>query len=112
MLLIGNQIRLARAVLAAAARQKRASLFRTLARQQVEAGATWLLVDMGPQRRDAADDLAWLVRVIHDEVYIPLVLRSDDPEAMEAGLQAARAQILVDATLPGVGDLVPFLALA
>jgi cobalamin-dependent methionine synthase I len=112
MLVIGNQIRLARALLAAAVRQKRASLFKTLARQQVEAGATWLLVDMGPQRKDAADDLAWLVRVIHDEVSIPLVLRSDDPEAMEAGLQAARAQILVDTTLPGVVDLVPFLALA
>jgi hypothetical protein len=44
MQFIGNQIRLTRALLAAAARQRNASLFQTLARQQVEAGAHWLLV--------------------------------------------------------------------
>ena len=50
MLLIGNQIRLTRALLAAAVRQQRSSLFQTLALQQIEAGANFLLVDMGPRR--------------------------------------------------------------
>ena len=112
MLLIGNQIRLTRALLAAALRQRQGSLFRTLARQQVEAGANWLLVDMGPQRKDAVADLAWLVETIHDQVSVPLVLRSDDSEAVAAGLKAARDQILIDATLPGVADVTPFLNLA
>jgi 5-methyltetrahydrofolate corrinoid/iron sulfur protein methyltransferase len=75
---------------------------------------------MGPQRRNAAEDLAWLVATIHDEVRVPLVLRSDDPAALKAGLEAAKDQILLDATLPGVADpssptgqgLAPFLALA
>jgi cobalamin-dependent methionine synthase I len=53
-----------------------------------------------------------LVKTIHDEVTVPLVLRSDDPKALEAGLKAARDQILIDATLPGVADLDPFLELA
>jgi cobalamin-dependent methionine synthase I len=112
MLLIGNQIRLARPLLAAAMDRRRDSLFKALARQQVEAGATWLLVDMGPQRRDAAADLAWLVQVIHDEVSVPLVLRSDDPSAVEAGAQVAKAQVLIDATLPGVADPHPYFDLA
>jgi 5-methyltetrahydrofolate corrinoid/iron sulfur protein methyltransferase len=112
MLLIGNQIRLARPLLAAAVGQRRGSLFKTLARQQVEAGANWLLVDMGPQRRDAADSLAWLVQTIHDEVWVPLVLRSDDPGTLEAGLKAAKDQILIDATLPGVTDLNAYFDLA
>jgi 5-methyltetrahydrofolate corrinoid/iron sulfur protein methyltransferase len=112
MLLIGNQIRLTRGILAAALRQRKGSLFQTLARQQVEAGANWLLVDMGPQRKDAAGDLAWLVGTIHDQLSIPLVLRCDDPVALEAGLKAARDQILIDATLPGVADIAPFLSLA
>jgi 5-methyltetrahydrofolate corrinoid/iron sulfur protein methyltransferase len=112
MLLIGNQIRLVRPLLAAAADQRRDSLFKTLARQQVEAGASWLLVDMGPQRKDAADSLAWLVQTIHDEVWVPLVLRSDDPGTLEAGLKAAKDQILIDATLPGVTDLNAYLDLA
>jgi cobalamin-dependent methionine synthase I len=112
MLLIGNQIRLTRGILAAALRQRKGSLFHTLARQQVEAGANWLLVDLGPQRKDAAGDLAWLVETIHDQVSIPLVLRSDDPVALEAGLQAASDQLLVDATLPAVEDIAPFLSLA
>jgi len=112
MLLIGNQIRLSRAVLAAAVHQRRAPLIQTIARQQVEAGANWLMLDMGPQRKNAAQDLVWLVQTIHDEVVIPLVLRSDDPAALEAGLQAARGMVLIDATLPGVADLTPYVTLA
>lgn len=112
MLLIGNQIRLTRAILAAAANRRYRPMITTLARQQVEAGAGWLLVDMGPQRRNAADDLAWLVGTIHNEISVPLVLRSDDPEALEAGLEAAKDRVLIDASLPGVADLEPFLTLA
>lgn len=112
MLLIGNQIRLSRAMLAAAVHQRRADLFQTMARQQVDMEANWLLVDMGPQRKNAAEDLAWLVHTIHSEVTIPLALRSDDPAAMEAGLKAAKDMVLIDATLPGVADIKPFLTLA
>jgi cobalamin-dependent methionine synthase I len=112
MLFIGNQIRLTRRLLAAALGQRRESLFGMLARQQVEAGANWLLVDMGPQRKNAMEDLAWLVQTIHAEICVPLVLRSDDPLALEAGLHAAKDKVLLDATLPGVTDLTPFLSLA
>lgn len=112
MLQIGNQLRLSRPLMAAAVAQRRASLIQSLARQQVEAGANWLLLDMGPQRRSGAEDLAWLVRTIHDEIQVPLALRSDDPAALEAGLHAARDMTLIDATLPAVGDITPYLDLA
>jgi 5-methyltetrahydrofolate corrinoid/iron sulfur protein methyltransferase len=112
MLLIGNQIQVARGPLAAAVDQRYDRLIRTLARRQIEAGANWLLVDMGPQRKNAAGDLAWLVKTVQDEICMPLVLRSDDPKAVEAGLKTARDQILIDATLPGVADLDPYLELA
>lgn len=117
MLFIGNQIRLSRALLEAALRRRNDSLFKTLTRQQIEAGANWLLVDMGPQRKDAAEDLRWMVKVIHAEMTVPLVLRSDDPVAVEAGLDAAQDQVLIDATLPGImdsfgQDLTPFVDLA
>lgn len=112
MLLIGNQIRLTRALLAAAVRQQRDSLFQTLALQQVEAGASFLLVDMGPQRKGAAGELAWIVEAIHSAISVPLALRSDDPAALEAGLKAARDIVLIDATLPAVTDLSPYIALA
>lgn len=112
MLLIGNQIRLSRAMLAAAVQQRRALVIQNLARQQVEMGANWLLVDMGPQRKNGADDLAWLVRTIHAEITVPLALRSDDPAALEAGIRAARDMVLIDATLPAITDLKPYLELA
>jgi cobalamin-dependent methionine synthase I len=112
MLFIGNQINLSRAPLAAAVDQKYELLLTTFARRQVEAGAKWLLVDMGPQRKKAADDLAWLVEIIHKQVNVPLALRSDDPEALEAGIRAAMDKILIDATLPGISDLTPYIDLA
>lgn len=112
MLLIGNQFRLTRPVLAAAVNLRRESLVRQFARQQVDASANWLLVDMGPQHQDGADSLAWLVQTIHSEVQVPLVLRSDNPKALKAGLEAARDMVMIDATLPAVDDLAPYLALA
>jgi 5-methyltetrahydrofolate--homocysteine methyltransferase len=52
------------------------------------------------------------VKAIHDELSVPLVLRSDDPIALEAGLQATTERALIDATLPGVADLAPYIDLA
>jgi 5-methyltetrahydrofolate corrinoid/iron sulfur protein methyltransferase len=112
MLLIGNQIRLSRPALASAASQRTDLLIKSLARRQVEAGANWLLLDLGPQRKNGAEDLEWLVKTVHDEVTVPLVLRSDDPAALEAGIRAARDKVLLDATLPGAGGLQPYLDLA
>jgi 5-methyltetrahydrofolate corrinoid/iron sulfur protein methyltransferase len=112
MLFIGNQLRLSRLPLVAAVEQRRAPLIHSLARQQIDAGANWLLVDMGPQRKGAARDMTWLVQTIQEEVAVPLVLRSDDPGVLEQGIQTSRTRVLIDATLPGVGDLDPYLALA
>ena len=112
MLFIGNQIRLARPPLDSAVKQRFDLLIKTLARRQVEAGANWLLVDLGPRRKRAADDLAWLVKTIQSEVTVPLALRGDDPQALEAGLEAARAEVLIDATLPGVSEFDPYIELA
>jgi cobalamin-dependent methionine synthase I len=52
------------------------------------------------------------VDTIHSTVSVPLALRSDDPKALEAGLKAARDIVLIDATLPAVTDLSPYIALA
>jgi cobalamin-dependent methionine synthase I len=112
MLFIGNQLKITRAPLAAAVDQRYDQLIRTLARRQVEAGANSLLVDLGPQRRNASEDMAWLVETIHDEITVPLVLRTDDPAVMESGLQAAKDRVLIDATLPGVAGEEQYLALA
>ena len=112
MFLIGNEIRLVRMPLASAVSQRREQLIKTMARRQVEAGANWLLLDLGPQRKNAGEDLAWLVRTVQDEIMVPLALRGDDPTALEAGIQVARGQVLVDATLPGVKDPDAFLDLA
>lgn len=112
MLFIGNQIRLTRPPLDSAVKQRFDLLIKTLARRQVEAGANWLLVDLGPRRKRAADDLAWLVETIQGEVTVPLALRGDDPQALEAGLEAARAEVLIDASLPGVSDFGPYIELA
>jgi cobalamin-dependent methionine synthase I len=112
MLLIGNQISLMRPALAGAISRRDDLLVRTLARHQVEAGASWLLVDVGPQRKNAAADLAWLVQTIHAEIRVPLVLRSDDPTALQAGLEVAKERTMIDATLPGVAEVGPYLELA
>ncbi len=67
-----------------------------VAREQVERGAHMLDVNAGLGGRDEVDDLTWLVKVVQEEVDIPLMLDSSDPQAIEAALALHRGRPLVN----------------
>ncbi|NIO72562.1 MAG: dihydropteroate synthase [Anaerolineae bacterium] len=83
-----------------------------LAAKQVEAGAEMLSIDLGPEKKKAAQRMEWLVDTVQEAVDIPLALRSADPAAIEAGLKKARQQVLVNATSPAVTGFGAFIEIA
>lgn len=91
---------------------KDAGAIRTLARQQVEAGADALDVNCGPLSKDPAKDMVWLVETIQSEVKVPLCLDSTKQSAIEAGLQACHSKAIINSSMADQEKLSLYLELA
>jgi len=64
---------------------------RALAQKQVDCGAQMLDVNAGGlSGRDESTDLVWLVEVVQESVSLPLVLDSNNPEALRAAMAVYR----------------------
>jgi 5-methyltetrahydrofolate corrinoid/iron sulfur protein methyltransferase len=84
-----------------------------LALRQVESGAHWLDLNIGPQRKTGAETMPWLVNIIQEVTDIPLVLDTTNVGAIEAGLKACDKPPLInstDATLERLNVLMPLAA--
>jgi 5-methyltetrahydrofolate--homocysteine methyltransferase len=66
-----------------------------LARDQAEAGATFLDVNVGTGQGSSVDEaeaMTWAVETIQKHLEIPLCLDSADPQVLEAGLKARQGR--------------------
>jgi len=95
--IIGELINSSRAQVKEAIGRKDEGVIRKLARAQVEAGADALDLNAAESMEREPDDLRWLVEVVQDELgEVRLSIDTANPEAMEAGLSACRAQPIVN----------------
>jgi Methionine synthase I, cobalamin-binding domain len=84
-----------------------------LALKQVECGAHWLDLNIGPQKKAGAETMTWLVNIIQEIIDIPLVLDTTNVEAIKAGLKACNKPALInstDATPERLNMLMPLAA--
>lgn len=86
MIIIGEKINGTRREVAAAIEAKDEQTIRFLARSQVEAGATYIDVNAGTTPDLEPDTLVWLVKLVQEEVDVPLSLDSPNPDALRAAL--------------------------
>jgi len=66
------------------------SFLRELAKIQYECGAHFLDVNAGVAGGNEVEDLCWLVKIVQEEVPVPLMLDSANPEALKAALLVYR----------------------
>ena len=59
-----------------------------MALAEFQAGALYLDINIGPAKKDGPELMAWLVKIIHEAVELPLSLDTTNRDAMEAGLAA------------------------
>jgi len=85
-----------------------------LARQQAEAGADYIDVNVATGHGDReASDMEWAAKLIEEVVDIPLAIDSSDPGAMEAGLKTCSKNTpMLNSVSAEPGRLDPFLSLA
>jgi 5-methyltetrahydrofolate corrinoid/iron sulfur protein methyltransferase len=84
-----------------------------LALKQVESGAHWLDLNIGPQKKTGTETMTWLVNIIQKVTDVPLVLDTTNVAAIEAGLKACNKPALInstDATPERLNALMPLAA--
>ncbi len=69
-----------------------------MAKEQVAGGADYLDVNIGPARKGGPETMEWLVRIIQQEVDMPLSLDTTNHEAIEAGLKVHRGRAIINST--------------
>ncbi|MHB0858264.1 MAG: dihydropteroate synthase [Anaerolineae bacterium] len=92
MLIIGENIHIISPTVKKAFAERDAVTIQRLAKAQVDAGATVLDLNVGPQKKSGPEVMSWLVNAVQDVVDMPLSFDTTNLAAIEAGLQLAKQQ--------------------
>lgn len=98
MFVIGELINGMYASVARAIQDKDKKTVQKLALDQIGAGADALDLNCGPASRQPAVDMPWLVEAVQEVTATMLVLDSSKPQAVEAGLAAAKNSCMINST--------------
>ncbi len=74
------------------------AVIQKLAKDQTQAGAGMLDVNVGPAVADAASAMKWLVETIQEVVDTPLALDSTKPAVIEEGLKLVKKKAMINST--------------
>jgi 5-methyltetrahydrofolate corrinoid/iron sulfur protein methyltransferase len=74
------------------------AVIQDLAKRQVEKGATYLDLNIGPQKKAGAEVMPWMVETVQEVSDLPLSLDTTNPVAMEAGLKVCKGTALINST--------------
>ncbi|MGQ9501916.1 MAG: dihydropteroate synthase [Anaerolineae bacterium] len=98
MYIIGENIHIISPRVKEALAEKNIRFFQELALKQVEAGAHYLDLNIGPQKKAGHEIMPWLVKGIQEVVDVPVVLDTTNLAAIEEGLKVARHQCIINST--------------
>lgn len=87
---IGESINIMSRSIGRAMRERDPDPIRRMAREEVELGADYLDLNIGPAKKDGPELASWIVEVVEGEVDVPISLDTTNPEAMVAGISASR----------------------
>ena len=98
MYIIGENIHIISPRVKEAFAEKNIKYFQEEAVRQVEAGAHYLDLNIGPQKKAGHEILPWLVKGVQEVVDAPLVLDTTNLAAIEEGLKVAKHQCIINST--------------
>jgi 5-methyltetrahydrofolate corrinoid/iron sulfur protein methyltransferase len=98
MQIIGENIHIISPRVKKAIRQRNLKFFQDYAVKLVDAGADFLDLNIGPQKKAGAEIMPWLVKGVQEVVDVPLALDTTNLAAIEAGLRVARQQCIINST--------------
>jgi cobalamin-dependent methionine synthase I len=110
--IIAEKINGTRKRVAQAIKERDADFIQSLAREQAEAGATWLDANAGTAPQREPEDLIWLVENIQAVVDTPISLDSANPKALGAAIKVVKTKPMINSISlePGRLDVFPIVA--
>jgi len=99
MYIIGENIHIISPRVKKAVAEKDAKFFQDLAVRMVDAGASAVDLNIGPQKKRGHEILPWLVEVVEEVVDVPLVFDTTNLGAIEAACETvSKAQPIINST--------------
>lgn len=98
MIVIGECIHVIASPVKKAIESRDKAPIQALAKAQVDKGAHYLELNIGPQRRTGPEVMRWMVGAVRDVTDAPLSLDTSNVAAMEAGLALCPGQALINST--------------
>jgi 5-methyltetrahydrofolate corrinoid/iron sulfur protein methyltransferase len=96
MKIIGENIHIVSPRVKEALADKNLKFFQDLAVEQVEGGADYVDLNIGPQKKAGDEIMPWLVKGVQEAVDVPLCLDTTNLAAIEAGLKVAKHQSIIN----------------
>jgi cobalamin-dependent methionine synthase I len=96
MVLIGESIHIISKNVNDAVKERNPQVIQDLAKQQTQAGADYIDLNLGPAKRDPEEVTQWLVTSIQGVSDLPVSVDTLNPVAMEAGLKACKKRPLLN----------------
>lgn len=81
-----------------AIKERNSNYIKELAKQQLEAGANALDVNVGPESFNPLEDMKWLIQTIREVTLAPVAIDTTKPEVMEEGLKLAGENSLINSS--------------
>lgn len=90
MILIGESINIMTTKIREAIKDREPKPIQEMAIKQVEGGAHYLDINLGPAKKEGPEMMKWVIETVEEVVDVPLSLDTTNPEAIEAGLKTVK----------------------
>lgn len=98
MICIGESIHIISQNVRTAVENHDKGFIQDLARSQANKGATYLDLNIGPQKKAGAEVMPWIVETVQEVTDVPLSLDTTNAVAIEAGLKVCKKTPLINST--------------
>ncbi len=96
MLIVGENITVTSEVIGSAVKERNAEPIIKIAKEQKEAGANYIDVNIGPATKNGEELMKWMVTSIQSEVDVNLSLDTKNISAIEAGLKVHKGVAMIN----------------
>lgn len=96
MIIIGENIHVIAKDVSQAIRERNEKVIQSLAKEQTQAKADYIDLNVGPMKKDTEETMKWLVNCVQEVTEIPLSIDTMNPIAMEAGLKHCKKRPLLN----------------
>lgn len=96
MIIIGENIHVIAKDISQAIRERNEKVIQALAKEQTQAGAHYIDLNVGPMKKDTEETMKWLVNCVQEVTDLPLSIDTMNPLAMEAGLKYCKKRPLLN----------------